>query len=824
MALLKQRGVGLSLAATTAFASGSALAAFRTAGDEASIAFQTSAITPAMVSGDTSVMAWFRWEGPQVGHAALFTLPGRLRISVDGSGSLIAEVSDGGSGSLVASAGGALVSGEWALLSASFDASSGELAVWSIGEDGATHEATNASPGFVPAGATAGPVIGAHAGLPAAAGTLATIVVRGEAVLQADLLAAWAERSVMSPFFVNASGAGGGATGEGSVQWMSAHAMTTLPRSALTYPSNGSQRAAVVGEPVTIYNVHAYQWSGPLADNTRVVRPVLHAGSFVHVSAHEEGSTSFFVRRTPDLNQPLPQPPEVAAVAPRLRRAFGPSISGLSRVVTTGNSRSQKRADGSGQSPGNYAHGFIGLDPSRVAGVLNRPPLDTRAPWFGLDATDNAPWFSGQRVNAEGTDFARFWTGSGSPDGPGAGQGMLLRAGSQFGMRCRPEGLMLSTSPLVVRVHTLRFPGSSSLRVWKNQHDRQGQLGTDVGAFEETPLDTTRLSIVLDGVSSMAVSPTELRLVLGGEVLAGDAVSVGDSISVVGAVLPDSPSPGVTTLLLEHPLSAAPGVGAVVRIGEWGFAAIDAIWEPLPPGDPLSWRGVRLEAGDGPVGAVALGVSAWRPDADGVIWGVAGWGGNGYDVQLSNAFSGATVGWMRELGADVWLQTFAQQDTGSASMSEIASLLNEATPWADIVWLGDASHGGAHSEVWHRFILENAASHGFAAVTLVEHPEVGDLDEQIADGMRSDQSHFSQRGNEILARLWTEAFGRIGLPVEPAGDTDRDGDVDFADLNAVLTGFGSAGAGVPGDANFDNVVDFSDLNTVLTNYGTSVVR
>ncbi len=53
------------------------------------------------------------------------------------------------------------------------------------------------------------------------------------------------------------------------------------------------------------------------------------------------------------------------------------------------------------------------------------------------------------------------------------------------------------------------------------------------------------------------------------------------------------------------------------------------------------------------------------------------------------------------------------------------------------------------------------------------------------------------------------------------GDTDRDGDVDFADLNNVLSGYGQSGFGLPGDVNGDNVVNFLDLNIVLSAYGTT---
>jgi len=54
------------------------------------------------------------------------------------------------------------------------------------------------------------------------------------------------------------------------------------------------------------------------------------------------------------------------------------------------------------------------------------------------------------------------------------------------------------------------------------------------------------------------------------------------------------------------------------------------------------------------------------------------------------------------------------------------------------------------------------------------------------------------------------------------GDANGDRVVDFADLNAVLAGFGQSGEDIPGDVNCDGAVNFGDLNTVLTNFGQSL--
>jgi len=54
------------------------------------------------------------------------------------------------------------------------------------------------------------------------------------------------------------------------------------------------------------------------------------------------------------------------------------------------------------------------------------------------------------------------------------------------------------------------------------------------------------------------------------------------------------------------------------------------------------------------------------------------------------------------------------------------------------------------------------------------------------------------------------------------GDANRDGRVDFLDLNIVLGDFGQTGAGKRGDVNGDGKVDFFDLNMVLSSFGQAV--
>jgi hypothetical protein len=63
------------------------------------------------------------------------------------------------------------------------------------------------------------------------------------------------------------------------------------------------------------------------------------------------------------------------------------------------------------------------------------------------------------------------------------------------------------------------------------------------------------------------------------------------------------------------------------------------------------------------------------------------------------------------------------------------------------------------------------------------------------------------------------AFAETTAPTQP-GDTNGDGRVDIADLNAVRNNFLAAGVGVAGDANGSALVNIADLNLVRNHFGS----
>lgn len=74
-------------------------------------------------------------------------------------------------------------------------------------------------------------------------------------------------------------------------------------------------------------------------------------------------------------------------------------------------------------------------------------------------------------------------------------------------------------------------------------------------------------------------------------------------------------------------------------------------------------------------------------------------------------------------------------------------------------------------------------------------------------------AHANNQFGEVIAS--GVAVGRA----LPAGDSNEDYRVDFADLNNVLSSYGATGVGLLGDVNGDGVVNFLDLNLILSNFG-----
>lgn len=104
------------------------------------------------------------------------------------------------------------------------------------------------------------------------------------------------------------------------------------------------------------------------------------------------------------------------------------------------------------------------------------------------------------------------------------------------------------------------------------------------------------------------------------------------------------------------------------------------------------------------------------------------------------------------------------------------------------------------------------------------------FDTVAALGQFAQQARVDTDANRLRGYAWGENIGWINLDNAQVfvgftgscpGDTNGDGVVNFTDLNAVLSAFGTTGAPgfTGGDVNADGVVNFADLNLVLSNFG-----
>ena len=532
----------------------------------------------------------------------------------------------------------------------------------------------------------------------------------------------------------------------------------------------------------------------------------------------------FFGRQIPALDAPLPDPPIVPMVSPRVRKLVtGPT--GLVRVIVSANSRAVIGNDGTGRAPGNYVHGFIDINRDRVAGILNRPAITGRGPWFGYDCQRNAPFVRGAIESVWQMDFSRFWTSGGSPLSVGPGRGLLLRENAEYALRCQPEGLIRADEPLVVRAHLLRFPGASIVSWAPNKHTQQNGRGINVQPEQIISLDTTRWTHQMDFAAGDSVDSTAAFWLAGdqsGNISAGDAAATPlGGLSLVQSVWFDADDTGATQILLVHPLRAGLVDGMELKVGPLEYETVTYQWDGLTAGDPAIWRGLYLRNVSTVLPFVIVySFDAWRPDVDGFLFGAAGWGGAGYSRQIAESFPEAIRGWISVLEPDVWLQMPAQQESMPDSMSLFTALIRQAAPECEIAWLGDPVHERFTSEPWQRYIMDEAAAEGVVGAVLIQDPRIGDQFDQWADGLRIDGQHISRRGNALLATIWTEMLDDAALPCEQFGDIDGDGAVTTSDLVVLLGQFGlAAPVGKLGDLDETGDVTTSDLVLLLGEFG-----
>jgi len=782
--------------------------------------------------GEFSFFMWVRRTSSDTDPMFILESPGAFDLLVDPQDQTIRLHRGGSKGSLelvllLHDGGGQVPLDEWILIGASWDGSTGDFKAWARSQNVARVSDAVVAPGFdvsVPQGdLTLGNP--QRAGTVAQQGDYGLIVFRDHAIDGGDFDDVWDTRDYFGGYRVENQDDGGNLTGIAGANWMANHAILTNPVETVTgIPAS----AAMPGDNVASDNFCALNVTNPSSnEQTTIFVSELSTGTdaFQYFSPYDDGGKPFFVRQVPEI---AIDDTTVAGVAPKIRQlAFGKPQQ-LMRCVVSANSRGVKLSDADNRTwPEHYAHGFIEARLAQVAGVLNRPAkLSAGLRWFGFD-TDNGPVRSGQvlPVTLIGPQrgFRRLWTNS-SVTFTGPGEGLWIGEDGVFALKARPEpgSLLIAEAPLVVRTYLLRFPGAGTVS-WRPVKSSVQHVAGSFGSATPVDLDAPgSWTLVLSGTD--VVDPGGSRLILDGDfsaqVSVGDAVFISAGtgyrgISVINGVSTD----GTTTeITFEHWFVVSPTTGSTLEFGPWEIVAIEYQWPALSESDPEQWRGLELTALDGPL--VNFAWDAWRPDVNGFVFGGAGWGGNGYTPQLTEAVAAATTAWMQALEPDVWLQGLAQQNSSPEVMGEFLAKIRDAVPDVEVAWLGDVAHRLATTEQWHVYIMDEAGAAGVPAATLVTNETIGTYLDQSVDGLRNDGAHMSHRGNTRLAEGWLQ---QLRQAARIQADLDGDGVVGISDFLALLAAWGPCP--VPpdpclADIDGDGVVGIGDFLLLLSVWGS----
>lgn len=797
-----------------------------------------------------SLVMWVKRSADDAEPMYLVAVRGVVELLIDpDANSILARLGDqsggiqmnlplhGGSGSVPLD--------EWMLIAVTWEQAAGRIEAWARSEGTGLVGVSAIFPGFTIPAAQGDLTIGRSdlPGTVAQQGTYGLIVVRDHDMTGADFNDLWEGRDYLGPYRMDNTATGGSFNGTAGAAWMVNHTISTNPGAG----SIPDTTAALVGGPVTTTNycvLPDFPFNNAFFRAGQVAWASSGDAAFVYESPFDaEGPRKPFFAPMP-VSIGLAGPPSIApGPSPRIAALAQDAPQGVTRVIVSANSRAVATSDAGGQTfPENYAHGFIQQRLASTVGVVNRPAkLGGGTRFFGYDCLD-APRKTGTVIQVDNTSlhcraFGQLSTNTSRSGVLGPGVCLYMEDQSIFSMKCRPEAgsLMDGSSgdgtnadfPLQVRTYLLSFPGAGSV-LWQPEQAAAQDVAGTLSAGGAVGLDTTTLVRALSSIDGDAVISATKTIRIGGdhsaEVLPGYAcyISSGNGvrgISVVESVVVTAgPGGGFTDLIMEKWFPASPAVdSSTVHLGPWAIHQLDYPWAALDAADPQIWRGLQLTASGGP--AVVLAYDAFRPDADGWAFGTYGTGGDGYTQQINGAFSDTHHRLVAALQPDIWMEGLAQQGSEPSSMDDFLAIVRAAAPQVEAAWLGESTHTGTSSN-WHHYILDNAAAAGVPAVSLIEEPGFGTIEDQAVAGLRHNGNHYSHRGNDRLAQRWLELLGdAAAVP----GDIDGDGIVGITDLLAMLGAWGPCPAPCPpacaADVDGDCNVGVGDLLTLLANWG-----
>lgn len=794
--------------------------------DSAVIALAGEASPFEQIPGQFSVLVWVFPEVTTADARSVFEIPGVFWLGTNEAGNceariLVVPPGETEASQIVTTAPAGLLGGQWNLLCMSFDRNQAVLEVQIANSSGMLKaSARGLTAPLELNNPTAGPRLGmSSTGERALVGAYGLLVIRSGVLSTPELSSLYSLRRHFGLYDYD-SGPGGAMSGRSGAIWMLNHAISTLPTDVDAGGSTAS-RAAMIGDPVGLHNVHVFDRVTPAEgelDRFILVRRALQVSGFRYVSYREAPLDGFFMVDPGLVGQVYASVPGDSPLGAQLATAPRRPI----RVMVSSNSRGVFRNDGSGESPGNYAHGFIDLKRAQTAGVMFRPATRGNSnPWFGFDCTLeplNDRTYLIDATNGKYQMFSRFWTCSARAPAEGPGGGLFVEWFGQYELRCGPEAgsLMTADAPLTVEAHVMAFPGASTL-AWKpTRGPSQNGVGIDVAPVRFLELNTEVFGHVWSGEDRvLSITAIQLKGQHGQYIHPGDAMFIsagpgGGHISIVKTVQQG----GETTVIeVNHPMVNMPGLGAVMHFGPWHFERVSYTFDAVADGDPNTWRGLYLSPSDLGEGFPVFGYSAWRPDVNGYIWGAAGWGGNGYFPQFLFSEAEARTRWIAESATDLWIQVPAQQLSGPDSMATWTGAIRAGLPDCEIVWAAEGEHPSGSLPAWPQFVADHAAEFGVVGVSAYNRVAIGANLEQLADGHRSNLAHISGRGNLMLAKVWCELLEDAAIDPCPADFSAPWGVYDFFDVLAFLGAF--SGGDAAADINRDGLVDFFDLQGYL---------
>ncbi|MBL0921408.1 MAG: hypothetical protein IBJ10_04680 [Phycisphaerales bacterium] len=131
------------------------------------------------------------------------------------------------------------------------------------------------------------------------------------------------------------------------------------------------------------------------------------------------------------------------------------------------------------------------------------------------------------------------------------------------------------------------------------------------------------------------------------------------------------------------------------------------------------------------------------------------------------------------------------------------------------VWVGDGT--GLVAVAREHDLVETDLGTGQINENTASSPGFGGAPRINARGDVVFMAALTPPGNDAVE--WgSGCFVALAKSVGIPGDIDGDGDVDFADLNLLLSSYNQTGPNLPADLDGDGDVDFADLNILLGNY------